>query len=197
MDATEAKVLALREDPDQFIAIARYDWLVTKNGNRLHYVYTWLPEHLEDMAENWGVFRPVRLACGRTAAGVWIPGVFTRMGAQRCGRCCKVAGLPLGKGSPKNDPECRAILGLEQPQSTPRQPQFLRTSPALAFTVQTSAVPGTAGTVTRAPAFSAPAIWSPGPWQRDVMSVRAFSAVTESCFDATLDVDCAGHRFQM
>ena len=43
----------------------------------------------------------------------WIPGIFSRMGAPRCKRCCRATGLPQGKGSPKNDPECRKLLGLD------------------------------------------------------------------------------------
>lgn len=53
---------------------------------------------------------PIRLACKATAAWVSIPGLFARMGAMRCRRCCKAKGFPEGKGSPKNDVACRVIL---------------------------------------------------------------------------------------
>jgi hypothetical protein len=100
------------ESAEQFIGLARYDWLVTKSWNRLHAVLEFTDEHKADMEAEWAVLSPVRLACGRTAAGVWIPGMFTRMGAQRCGGCCRATGLPEGKGSPKNDDACRVLVGL-------------------------------------------------------------------------------------
>jgi hypothetical protein len=104
----------LREDPDQFIEYGRVDWFVTKTWRLLHAVTVFTDEQREYIAENWCVKGPVKLACGRTAGWLHIPGMFTRMGAQRCIGCCKAMGLPPGKGSPKNDPECRRILGLEE-----------------------------------------------------------------------------------
>jgi hypothetical protein len=106
----------MREDPGMFINIARVDWLVSKKWNRLHAVLTWSEEDRESMAVEWAVNHPVRLACGRTAGSVCIPGMFTRMGALRCRDCCKATGLPPGKGSPKNDDACRELLGLERKQ---------------------------------------------------------------------------------
>jgi hypothetical protein len=105
---------ALREDADQFIELVRLDWAVTKTWNRLHAVKpeTWTDEHRDDMECEWAVLAPVRLACGRTAAYLCIPGLFSRMGAQRCTGCCRATGMPQGKGSPKNDDACRVILGL-------------------------------------------------------------------------------------
>ena len=102
------------DSADEFISIGRVDWLVSKSWRKLHAVRDadWTDENRTDMAAEWGVSSPVRLACGRTAAGVWIPGMFTRMGAQRCKGCCRATGLPEGKGSPKNDNACRVILGL-------------------------------------------------------------------------------------
>ncbi len=102
------------EDADYFIEIGRVDWFVTKCWNRLHAVndQEWTGEHRADMEQEWAVLSPVRLACGRMAAGVWIPGMFTRMGGQRCKGCCRALGYPEGKGSPKNDWVCRVILGL-------------------------------------------------------------------------------------
>ena len=97
--------------PEHALAIIRYDWLVSRSWNRLH----WADLSAEDAVEiidAGGLDGPVRLSCGRTAAYVSIPGVFTRMGGQRCTGCCRAAGLPAGKGSPKNSGECRAILGL-------------------------------------------------------------------------------------
>lgn len=102
-----------REDPDQFIELGRVDWFVTKTWKMLHAVPDFDAEQREYIAENWGVKGPVKLACGRTAAEVYIPGMFTRMGAMRCKGCCRAMGFPPGKGSPKNDAECRKILGLD------------------------------------------------------------------------------------
>lgn len=102
---------ALLEDPALFIEYGRVDWYVTKTWNRLHWAE--IPETFwRGIAEEWAVTEPVRLACGRTAAGLWIPGVFTRMGAPRCTGCCRALGYPPGKGSPKNDGACRAVMGL-------------------------------------------------------------------------------------
>ena len=100
------------ESADAFISIARYDWLVSKSWNRLHAVTEWTGDHRLCMEQEWGVSLPVRLACGRTASGVWIPGMFTRMGGQRCTGCCRALGYPQGKGSPKNCDEIRVLLGL-------------------------------------------------------------------------------------
>lgn len=49
--------------------------------------------------------------CG-IGMGLGIPGVVSRMGAERCTECCQLSGLPEGIGSPKNDVECRKRLGL-------------------------------------------------------------------------------------
>ena len=103
------------DSADEFISIGKMDWLVSKSWRKLHAVRNadWTDENRADMAAEWGVSSPVRLACGRTAAGVWVPGMFTRMGAQRCKGCCRATGLPEGKGSPKNSRDCRIVLGLD------------------------------------------------------------------------------------
>lgn len=103
---------ALLEDPGQFIAIGQYDWYETKAGKFLHWAVIG-NEYYAGIAMDWAVTEPIRLACGRTASYLCIPGMMTRMGAERCKDCCRVLGLPEGKGSPKNDDACRAILGLE------------------------------------------------------------------------------------
>jgi hypothetical protein len=100
------------EDAGQFISFARFDWLVSKSWNRLHAVLEWTDEHRADMESEWAVLHPVRLACGRVASYVCIPGMFTRMGAERCAGCCRATGMPRGTGSPKNDNACRVVLGL-------------------------------------------------------------------------------------
>lgn len=94
---------------DEFLEIGRYDWYVTQSYNRLHYAEL-DDEQKSYIPEYWAIPVPVRLACGRTASRLAIPGIFTRMAAQRCTGCCRALGYPLGKGSPKNDPGCRAVL---------------------------------------------------------------------------------------
>lgn len=90
-------------------ALVAYDWLVSRAWNVLHFADL-TEDQLMDMFEWRQLDGPIRLACNRTAAWVSIPGVLTRMAAMRCTRCCKAKGLPPGKGSPKNDNACRAIL---------------------------------------------------------------------------------------
>jgi hypothetical protein len=93
------------------LAIIRYDWLHTGSGDRLHFAD--LPgEDAVEILDEGGLEGPVKLACGRTAAWVCIPGVFSRMGAERCTGCCRALGYPAGAGSPKNVPELRLLLGL-------------------------------------------------------------------------------------
>lgn len=105
---------AAGEDPDRFIELGRFDWFATKTWRKLHAVRDedWTDEHRADMLA-WGVWHPVRLACGRTASQVFIPGPFTRMGAPRCTGCCRALGYPAGSGSPKNDDAVRPLLGLD------------------------------------------------------------------------------------
>jgi hypothetical protein len=102
------------EDPARFAEITRYDWVVSKSWNRLHALPygPWTLEQHRDIAYEWAIIHPVRLACGRTAVTVCIPGMFSRMGLPRCAGCCRATGMPPGDGSPKNSDECRVILGL-------------------------------------------------------------------------------------
>lgn len=91
--------------------LAEYDWLITPDGNVLHHAT--LTEHqYEDLVNLGGVYEPVTLTCRRAASGVSIPGLGSRMGLSRCIRCCDTTSMPHGTGSPKNDAECRALLGL-------------------------------------------------------------------------------------
>ena len=103
--------MTVADDPAHLRELTRVDWVVSRSWNRLHYVDL-TDEQCVDL-ENEGILDgPIRLACGRTAATISIPGLFARMGAGRCVRCCQVTGLPTGIGSPKNDVECRVLLGL-------------------------------------------------------------------------------------
>lgn len=85
---------------------ARFDWVVFGASDRLHNA----AEFVVDVDE-W-CFRDVRTACGLRQERAFIPGILTRMGAARCSHCCDRLGYPRGKGSPKNDDGCRALLGL-------------------------------------------------------------------------------------
>lgn len=102
--------------PDTDIADARRlvacDWLTTLTANRLHHAGL-TDQQAAVMWEDRHLTTPVKLSCGRTVDYVSIPGVLTRMGTQRCRGCCRNLGYPPGKGSPKNDPECRRLLGLD------------------------------------------------------------------------------------
>jgi hypothetical protein len=106
------------EDPADFSRIARLDWLVPRRWKFLHAVreQDWTDEHRDDMAFTWQVEHPVRLACGRVASALFIPGLFSRGGfgggLPRCKGCCRAFGGPTGNGSPKNSDEWRKILGL-------------------------------------------------------------------------------------
>lgn len=87
------------------------DWAVTPSGELLHYLVL-TPQQLLDLVDEGSATGDpsLRLACGQTTSRVSIPGMFTRMGAQRCSRCCAAVGCPPGKGSPKNDPACSPWL---------------------------------------------------------------------------------------
>lgn len=82
-------------------------WLTSPNYGVLHRVIeqTWNSDDHEDDEDMWAVRNCVgRTACGRE--GRWIiPGIFSRMGAPRCKRCCARVGVPPGDGTPWNDRE--------------------------------------------------------------------------------------------
>lgn len=105
VDLSPARLIA------DFQEITRYDWFVSWKYNRLHWADL-TDADLTDVPEYWSIQHPVKLACGRTANSLHIPGVFTRMSAMRCVGCCRATGMPQGKGSPKNDDACREFLGM-------------------------------------------------------------------------------------
>lgn len=86
------------------------DWVYTGGGGRLHKAVLTREQDAE-LNDYAAVIAP--LLCGLSPRWVHIPGFFSRLGMPRCVRCCARAGLPRGVGSPKNDPECRRVLGLE------------------------------------------------------------------------------------
>jgi hypothetical protein len=105
----------VEDDPvAYFLDLARVDWVVGASWNRLHALGQDLTAGQRDALEDYEVQcpGPVRFACGRVGAYASIPGLLSRMGKPRCQGCCRATGLPEGVGSPKNDDECRALLGL-------------------------------------------------------------------------------------
>jgi len=80
-------------------------WLTTSKGwNRLHAIPAEvIPMDDEDAVEDLrsgGVTTTAR--CGVTTRYSW-PGVFTRLGCDRCAHCCRVLGIPAGHGTPGNE----------------------------------------------------------------------------------------------
>lgn len=85
------------------LIVAHWDWVRTPAGKRLHAPMVWDDPH-EEMYDPHGV-----TAC-RISGELLIPGLFSRMGLPRCRHCCRLTGMPPGKGSPKNDDACRPLV---------------------------------------------------------------------------------------
>lgn len=93
----------------QFREIGEWDWYSPFRGfgrgrGQLHLIVSadWgQSEH------DWFVEQGTT-ACGRTT-GASIAGMFSRMGATRCPKCCTAVGYPRGVGSPKNDEAVRPL----------------------------------------------------------------------------------------
>lgn len=94
-------------DRDAFIGYVTMDWIDFGRCTRLH-----SPASFKVDLDGW-CLTDVTTACGRHTERAFIPGIFTRISAPRCARCCAETDLPPGIGSPKNDDACRRILGLE------------------------------------------------------------------------------------
>ena len=87
------------------------DWVVDRAWDLLHHP-TLTDDQALELADGQ-LEDDVTLACGVEVEWVSIPGTVSRMGCYRCPKCCQARGLPAGKGSPKNDPACRRLLGLD------------------------------------------------------------------------------------
>lgn len=87
------------------------DWVMSLSGRVLHRAIL-TPQDDAELTESGQLRGWFDAACGANLSGVVIPGVLTRLATPRCGRCCDALGYPRGVGSPKNDPACRALLGL-------------------------------------------------------------------------------------
>lgn len=83
---------------------AEWDWVEFACGDVLHAVARLDNEATVDV--EWVGHGETE--CGRRG-DLYIPGMFTRMSAKRCERCCRRTHMPQGDGSPKNAAECVPI----------------------------------------------------------------------------------------
>lgn len=74
----------------------RWRWLQTDTGTRLHRI----------AIVEWDWSRGDVRGPGASVCGIerWfsMPGFFSRMDAQRCPVCCRLLGIPNGRGAPFN-----------------------------------------------------------------------------------------------
>lgn len=87
----------------EFLDIVEWDWAQFPTGSILHAADTFDGDDGLIPVGGQGVS-----VCGRSGR-LGIPGIFSRMGAPRCKRCCTVLGWPSGVGSPKNVEELRPL----------------------------------------------------------------------------------------
>lgn len=95
-----------RKDGHQWLELAEWNWVQIGRGEILHAVRA-MDDDLAEVGRTWGGSGLTE--CGRKG-DLRIPGVFSRMSAKRCSRCCKAIGMPQGNQSPKNVDECRPIV---------------------------------------------------------------------------------------
>ena len=75
-------------------------WVVLHSWRRLHRV--------AEMVQDWEADGYVPIGgegitvCGQSGR-LAMPGLFSRMGLERCGHCCRGVGIPRGNGVPVND----------------------------------------------------------------------------------------------
>ena len=106
-----------------FQGLAEWDWVYSP-VNRYRTLHAITEADWDTLDREWGGHAV--MACGREGR-VSIPGMFSRMGANRCRACCKAMGFPTGKGSPKNDDACRPLVearlaAFAAPSDTPQIP---------------------------------------------------------------------------
>ena len=90
--------------------LAEWDWAISPYGRILHYPLE--IDNRETLDHDW--YAKGKAACGFVPLYFSIPGMFTRMGAKRCDKCCDALGYPRGVGSPKNDDACRPMVHARQ-----------------------------------------------------------------------------------
>jgi len=108
-DSIDSILAFINAEEIEFRELARIGWLDTSDGYRLHALAD------GDYDPNYNAMRPATLACGRKSRHAEIPSMCSRMDMLRCRRCCEKTGLPYGTGSPKNDPTCRSLLMIPDP----------------------------------------------------------------------------------
>ncbi|HXJ63997.1 MAG TPA: hypothetical protein VNN79_09600 [Actinomycetota bacterium] len=87
---------------------SKYVWLVTGEWRRLHYVPAVddRDDHISGLAfweTYWdGRHVPMAAICG-TKAEWQLPGILSRIGLDRCARCCDILGIERGHGAPMNE----------------------------------------------------------------------------------------------
>jgi hypothetical protein len=78
----------------------QWRWIYTEHGGLLHRLAE--PFSIpEPDTDEWFLGVDATTLCGRKAKAV-MPGVMSRMGRQRCHRCCVLAEVPQGHGNPYN-----------------------------------------------------------------------------------------------
>lgn len=77
----------------------RSRWMHCDDGQTIHRLAR---IHWQDEAEK--IEGSGLAVCGR-GGRFTMPGIFSRMGAWRCPRCCKALGIPRGYGAPGNTTE--------------------------------------------------------------------------------------------
>jgi hypothetical protein len=108
------------EDEREWRGIVAWDWLV--DGNDEHDDVLHAPGDI--VYRDWCAEGTT--ACGRVSGYLAIPGLFSRMGAERCGPCCELTGMPPGKGSPKNDKACRTVIEEKRTEARTRAEEIAR-----------------------------------------------------------------------
>jgi hypothetical protein len=74
----------------------RSRWVQFRGGSRLHRLAEAAWDDPPDMIAGDG------LAVCERRGRFYMPGIFSRMDAQRCPACCRALGIPFGNGAPFN-----------------------------------------------------------------------------------------------
>ena len=80
-------------------------WLTTAaSWNRLHAVPREAvdPDDEDALEQLRATELTLTARCGVETVWAW-PGIFSRLGRARCAHCCRVLGIPTGRGTPGNE----------------------------------------------------------------------------------------------
>jgi len=95
------------------VELFEWDWGMSPAGKVLHSV------GLDNAdPELWGAWPGVSV-CGVRSEWM-VPGIFSRLGASRCSRCCRALNIAAGIGSPKNDEALRPWVSARLKALNPR-----------------------------------------------------------------------------